>query len=157
MRATILPEAARLIKDSEGLRLRAYQDSVGVWTIGYGHTGPDVTPGLVISKQRAEELFALDVQRMAADVFRLVKKATDTQFSALVCFAFNVGPDIDEDTKAEGLGDSTLLKLHNAGKYAAAADEFRKWVFAGGKKLPGLVTRRERERALYLKPGKPLK
>lgn len=157
MKATILPEAVRLIKDSEGLRLRAYRDAGGVLTIGYGHTGPDVKEGQIISMAQAEDLLFQDIRRNAEGTWQLVKKATDTQFSALVCFAFNVGLDIDDDTKAEGLGDSTLLRLHNAGRYAEAAAEFGKWVHDNGRKLPGLVKRRAREAALYTTPGKSLK
>lgn len=153
---SILPEGVALIKEFEGLRLEAYRDAVGVLTIGYGHTGSDVTPGLTISPKKADDLLQRDLLRFSADVSRLTPRVTDTQFSALVAFAFNVGSDIDDDTRAEGLGDSTLLRLHNAGNYRAAAAQFEKWIYAGGRKLPGLKRRRAAEAALYLKPGRPI-
>lgn len=139
-----------LIKYYEGCRLTAYKCPAGVWTIGYGHTGPDVKPGMVITVQRADELLWQDVQRFVRDVNSLVKvPLTEGQFDALVSFAFNVGSDIDADTIAEGLGDSTLLKLVNAGRFDAAAGEFGKWNKAGGKVLEGLTRRRATEAALF--------
>jgi lysozyme len=139
-----------LIKYYEGCRLAAYKCPAGVLTVGVGHTGPDVKPGMVITVQRADELLWQDVQRFVRDVNSLVKvPLTEGQFDALVSFAFNVGSDIDADTIAEGLGDSTLLKLVNAGRFDAAAGEFAKWNKAGGKVLDGLVRRRATEAALF--------
>lgn len=138
-----------IIKEFEGLRLNAYLCPAQVWTIGWGHTGPDVKRGMVISEGRAEQLLRDDLDRFEAAVQRLASVVTDNQFSAMVSFAFNVGEDEDADTIAEGLGDSTLLRKHNAGDFAGAAREFAKWNKAAGKVLPGLTRRRAMEAALY--------
>jgi lysozyme len=123
------------------------------WTIGYGHTDKYVAPGQVITVEQAEELFSSDLERFERDVEMLTRgRATENQFSALVSFAYNVGSDIDADDICEGLGDSTLLRKFLAGDIAGAADEFPKWCKAGGVKLPGLVSRRAAERALFLTP-----
>jgi lysozyme len=136
-----------LIKGFEGLRLQAYKCPAGVWTIGYGHTGSDVTPGLAISSQQAEDLLKKDLTRFENAVFKLVSvTVTQNQFDALVSFCYNLG---------EGaLGKSTLLKLLNAGDAAAAADQFLKWDKAGGKTLAGLTRRRVAERDLFMGGGK---
>jgi lysozyme len=135
----------RFIKAHEGLRLEAYPDpGTGdkPWTIGYGHTGPDVVPGLRITAERAEELLRADVARFEAAVTRLVKvPLSQPQFDALVSFAFNVG---------EGaLARSGLLRVLNAGDYSGAAEQFGKWVNAGGKPMPGLIRRRRAERTMF--------
>jgi lysozyme len=146
-----------LVKHFEGLYLESYLCPAGVWTIGWGHTGPDVRQGMQISIERAQELFELDMEYFEQAVERLVRvPVTDNQFAALVSFAYNVGSDEDIDLTPEGLGDSTLLKLLNQGKYAAAADQFPFWVYGGGRVLPGLERRRKMERELFLRPDGPL-
>lgn len=131
-----------LIKGFEGLRLNAYQDSAGVWTIGYGHTGPDVRPGMSITQAQAEQLLRQDVARFEQAVRDNVRvPLTQNQFDALVSFTYNVG---------EGaLQDSTLLRKLNAGDYAGAQTEFGRWVYAGGERLEGLERRRAAEAALF--------
>lgn len=142
----------RLIKDFEGLSLKAYLCPAKVWTIGYGHTGKDVYKGQEITMNEADELLRKDIERFERDVESLVKvPITDNQFSALVSFAYNTGSDIDADTIPEGLGDSTLLKRLNRGDYKGAAGEFPYWCKAKGKILPGLARRRIAERKLFLK------
>lgn len=145
----------RIIQKFEGLQLRAYRCPGGVWTIGYGSTGLHVHEGMVISPKEAEALLGRDLERFEKEVASLVRvPVSSNQFSALVSFAFNVGSDIDADNKAEGLGDSTLLRKLNAGAPAAdVAAEFKKWVFAAGKRLPGLVKRRRAEAELFLAPS----
>jgi lysozyme len=139
-----------LIKEYEGCELKAYRDIVGVLTIGYGHTGPDVYEGMVITLEEAEALLRADLERFERDVTSLVKvQITQGQFDALVSFAFNVGSDIDADQLAEGLGDSTLLKLVNAGDFSGAQRQFGKWINAGGKPVNGLKKRRAAEAALF--------
>lgn len=139
-----------IIKFFEGLRLTAYQCSAHVWTIGWGHTGADVVPGMKITLDRAKELLTKDVQRFVRDVNSLLRvDVTQGQFDALVSFAFNLGSDIDDDMIAEGLGDSTLLRKLNAGDVKGAANEFVKWNKAGGKVQSGLVKRRACERVLF--------
>lgn len=130
-----------LIRQAEGLRLRAYKCPAGVWTIGYGTTA-GVKEGQIITRERAEELLRDDVKRFEDQVLRLVKvQLTQGQLDALVSFTYNLG--------AANLGNSTLLRLLNAGDYKGAAAQFDRWTKAGGKELPGLVKRRAAERALF--------
>lgn len=131
-----------LTEQFEGLQLTAYQDSVGVWTIGYGHTGPDVQPGLTITQEQASALLLQDAADAVAAVNRLVTvPLTQNQFDALVDFTFNEGQG--------NLASSTLLRELNAGNTAGAAAQFLVWVYAGGVQLPGLVKRRQAEAALF--------
>ena len=144
-----------LVKSFEGFSPKAYRCPAGVWTIGYGTTlypgGGKVSPGDTCTAAQAETWLAHDLGAAARDVAKLVKVAvSQAQFDALVSFAYNVGSDIDADTVAEGLGDSTLLRKLNAGDARGAAGEFMKWVNGGGRRLPGLVRRREAERKLFL-------
>ncbi len=138
-------EGLQILKDSEGLELKAYKDPVGIWTIGYGSTGPHVTPGKIITEAQADDLLRDDLSRFEEWVAANCNPATDNQFSALVSFAFNLGQS--------ALKDSTLRRKHMAGDYAGAKAEFARWNKAGGKVLPGLVKRRAREAALYGKAG----
>lgn len=134
-----------LIKKFEGLRLSAYEDAVGVLTIGYGHTD-GVWDGQKITEDEAEALLKHDLGHAETAVEAMVTyPLNENQFAALVSFAFNLG------TKA--LRDSTLLRKLNAGFPKAAAEEFLKWDHAGGKLLLGLQLRRQAERALFLKPA----
>ncbi|HDC4459143.1 TPA: lysozyme [Enterobacter asburiae] len=136
-----------LIKQFEGCKLTAYQDSVGVWTIGYGWTKPvdgkPIRAGMTIKQETAERLLKTGLVSYESDVSRLVKVGlTQGQFDALVSFTYNLG--------ARSLSTSTLLRKLNSGDYAGAADEFLRWNKAGGKVLNGLARRREAERALFL-------
>lgn len=136
-----------LIKEFEGCKLTAYQDNVGVWTIGYGWTQPvdgkPIRAGMTIKQETAERLLKTGLISYESDVSRLVKVGlTQGQFDALVSFTYNLG--------ARSLSTSTLLRKLNAGDYAGAADEFLRWNKAGGKVLNGLTRRREAERALFL-------
>ncbi|MBM5459210.1 lysozyme [Pseudomonas sp. P66] len=134
-----------LIKSFEGLRLLAYRDAVGVWTIGYGATR-GVKAGMSITKEQAERMLLNDVQRFEPEVERLVKVPLNkNQWDALVSFTYNLG--------AANLESSTLLRKLNAGDYEGAAEQFPRWNKAGGKVLPGLVRRREAERVLFLEAG----
>ena len=138
-----------LIKSFEGLRLKAYKCPAGVWTVGYGHTGKDVKPGMVITEEQAEELLRQDLERFENGVLDLltIPELTSNQFSALVSFSFNVG-----------LGNfkkSTLLKMINKGnkdELEAIHSQFKRWVWAGSQILPGLQRRREAEFDLYSTP-----
>ncbi len=136
-----------LIKEFEGCRLTAYQDSVGVWTIGYGWTQPvdgkPIRAGMTIKQETAERLLETGLVSYESDVSRLVKVGmSQGQFDALVSFTYNLG--------VRSLSTSTLLRKLNAGDYAGAADEFLRWNKASGKVLNGLTRRREAERALFL-------
>lgn len=139
-----------LIKRFEGIGLKTYLDAVGVPTIGYGHT-KTARMGQTITAEQAEILLRADLAEFEAGVACLLKRPVKpSQFEALVSFAFNVGLDIDADSKAEGLGDSTLLALVNAARDQDAAAEFLKWNRAGGRALLGLTRRRLAEAQLYL-------
>ena len=129
-----------LVKTFEGFRSEAYKCPAGVWTIGYGHT-EDVKAGDKITEPQATFLLRNELDEFAIKVEKLLKKATQSQFDALVSFAYNVG--------VSALASSTLLKKHNAGDYEAAQKEFLKWNKAAGKELAGLTKRRLHESALY--------
>lgn len=132
-----------LIKSFEGLRLKAYVCPAGILTIGYGHTGPDVLENQEIDATTATNLLERDLERFEDGVESIVRVyLTDNQFSALVCFAFNLG--------LGALAKSTLLKVLNEGQFSKAADELLKWNKARGLILPGLTRRRQAERILFL-------
>ena len=138
---TYSEEGLQLTEKFEGLRLTAYKDSVGVPTIGYGHTR-GVAMGMTCTQEQAEQWLQEDVQIAVDAVNRLVTvELTQNQFDALVDFTFNLG--------VGSLQRSTLLKLLNAGNYSGAAGEFAKWNKAGGQVLAGLTKRRQAERDLF--------
>jgi len=134
-----------LIKSFEKLRLVAYQDEAGVWTIGWGHTGPEVRQGLVWTQAQADAQLEIDIRGAVLGVIKSLDIALgQNAFDALVTFTFNVG------VAAEA--HSTLLRLVNAGRRDAAAAEFGKWIHSGGHISNGLVARREAERRLFVTP-----
>ena len=141
-----------LIKRFEGLRLNAYRDAVGVWTIGYGHTGragaPAVRPGMRISKAVADEILQRDVNRFARAIApHITAPVNANQFSALVSFAYNVGPG--------AFRRSSVLRAVNARNHAIVARRLGLWVKAGGRTLNGLIARRAAEAVLYNTPLEP--
>jgi len=147
-----------LIHGFETCVLNAYRDPGPTGlpiTIGWGSTtdeqGRPIKLGDVWTQERADARFAADLARFETAVNTLIagRPTTQNQFDALVSFAYNVGPDIDDDTVAEGLGDSTLLRKHLNGDYAGAKAEFAKWNKAKGVVLNGLTRRRAAEAALY--------
>jgi lysozyme len=133
----------------EGCRLQAYQCSAKVWTIGWGNTyyqdKRPVKQGDVITQAQANELFEMVMNEFAIEVRRaLTKELNENQFSALVCFAYNVG--------VGNLKKSTLLRKANINPNdETIAGEFAKWNKAGGKVLNGLTRRRLAEADLYFK------
>ena len=130
-----------LIKKYEGLKLSAYKCPAGIWTIGYGHTA-GVFEGQKISEKQADEFFDKDIKQFEDAVNSLVKvPLKQGQFDALVSFVYNVGKT--------AFANSTLLRMLNSGNYSGAGEQFNRWVFAGGKKLQGLVKRREEEKELF--------
>lgn len=142
MSFTTSQAGVNLIKSFEGLRLTAYQDSAGVWTIGYGHTS-GVYSGMKITEAKAEEYLKSDLKSAEKTVNNKVTYAINqNQFDALVSFTFNVG--------GGNFGSSTLLKKLNQGDINGAADEFGKWIKADGKVLDGLVKRRAAEKEMFL-------
>lgn len=130
-----------LIKESEGLRLEAYQDTSGIWTIGWGHTR-GVHEHQHCTPEMAEALLESDLMGAEEAVGRLVKvPLTDNQFAALVCFVFNVG---------EGaFAKSTLLRKLNEGGYSLVPACLKSWIFDNGKVISGLVKRRAAEATLW--------
>jgi lysozyme len=138
-------EAGRaLIQSFEACRLDAYQCPAGVWTIGWGETGPGIKLGVRWDQAYADHRFELALSKRESAVHRLVDvPLTDNEFSSLVSFEFNTG----------ALAGSTLLRLLNSGRpRAEVADEFGRWVRVKGRIIPGLVRRRAAERDLFLTP-----
>lgn len=132
-----------LIKKYEGFESKAYVCPAGRLTIGYGHTGDGVTHGMVITRERAEELLLEDVNRFEQYVAKSVTiPLTSNQFSALVAFTFNVG--------TIAFQSSTLLSHLNAGRIKRASREFEKWCHVDSKVLKGLLARRLAEKELFL-------
>jgi len=145
-RMNVSPNCAAITKQFESCQLEAYQDPIGKWTVGYGHTGPDVYAGLKIDQARADYLLMLDLQSAQNTVNNLVEpQINQNQFDALCDFVFNVG--------AGNFKGSTLLSLVNAKDFDAATKEFSKWNKAGGKVLPGLTKRRAAEAELFARTG----
>ena len=139
-----MEKAKRLIKEFEGLRLTAYTCPAGVWTIGYGHT-KGVKRGMKIDQAQADRLLDIDLIDVARSIRQLVKVyINDNQAQALVSFVFNIGSGAFEK--------STLLRKINNRDFLAASLEFRKWVYAKGTKLPGLIRRRKAEKELFNEP-----
>lgn len=133
-----------LIKKFEGCVLKAYRDVAGILTIGYGHTGKDVTEDLEWTQEQADDQLIKDISVHELGVKALLKvPVTDNQLDALTSFAYNLG--------LGALAKSTLLFWVNQQEFNKAAKEFDKWVNAGGKKIPDLVKRRAIEKALFLK------
>jgi lysozyme len=138
----------------ESCKLEAYPDPGSVdgkpHTIGWGSTGKDIYLGLKWTQEQADNRFEKDLEAFERGVLSLVKvPLTQGQFDALVSFAYNVGLDIDLDNVAEGLGDSTLLKLLNNTDYQGASNQFLKWNKNDGKVMLGLTRRRVAEKALF--------
>lgn len=151
------PKHYTLIKHFESCRLKPYLCSAGVPTIGWGSTryedGRKVTmKDPEITQARADALFERTLETYEAGVSRLVTNLSllPHQLGGLVSFAYNVGLDEDGDGKAEGLGDSTLLKLVNKGDLLAASREFVKWDKVAGKPSWGVHRRRLAEAHLFM-------
>jgi len=152
---TINKATIDLIQHFESCRLIAYQDSKGIWTIGWGATyyqdGMRVKKDDKITQKVADELFAFHLNQFSNDIKKLIKvKLNDNQFGALLSFAFNCGTDIDMDNIPEGLGDSTLLKkINNNPSDITIRSEFMKWINKGSAFEKGLRRRRKKEADLY--------
>jgi lysozyme len=135
-----------LVKEFEGLFKTAYHDMVGVLTIGWGHTGPDVHVGMTITEAQAETLLQDDLQKAGADVIAALSGVTlnDNQYAALTSLVFNVG--------GGALHGTNLAAMLKSGNMKAAADGILKFDHAGGQQVKGLTRRREAERKLFLTP-----
>ena len=144
----VSPSGVDLICNFEGLRLKAYDDGVGVWTIGFGTTkypnGIRVKKGDTCTLDQAKAYMQNDLKSFEQTVNNTVKvPLNQNQFDALVSLAYNIG--------STAFKNSTLVKRLNEGNYNAAANQFNVWVNAGGKRMQGLVNRRAAERTLFLK------
>jgi lysozyme len=137
-----------LIRRFEGCELKAYRDSVGVWTIGYGHaatSGLEPIPhaGMTITKQKALSIFKRDLAVFSEKILPMFEvKPTPDQFGAMLSLAYNIGP--------EAFRRSTCLRRFNNGDVEGAAQALTWFNKAGGKKLRGLVRRRAAEHDLML-------
>lgn len=133
-----------LIKCFETFQSLAYKPTANdKWTIGWGHTGPEVTEGLTCDAEQAERWFLLDTHWAVLAVQRAVRPMLlQNQFDALISFTFNVG--------ATSVAHSTLIKYVNVYAWEAAADEFLKWDHQNGVVLAGLTARRAAERAMFV-------
>ena len=136
-----------LICGFEGKRLAAYDDGVGVWTIGFGTTvypnGIKVMKGDTCTEAQAKTYMAHDLKKFEVAVNKAVTvQLNQNQFDALLSLAYNIG--------ASAFSQSTLVKKLNANDIRGAADQFDVWVNAGGKRMQGLVNRRAKEKALFL-------
>lgn len=136
-------EGNKALSLREGVRLKAYRDSVGVWTIGRGHTSaagpPVVTPSLVITATEELEIFARDIKKYEAAVVKAVKvPVTQNQFDALVSLCYNIGPG--------GLAKSSVIRKLNAGDIKGAAAAFMLW-----NKPKEIIGRRRTEMEQFLK------
>ena len=138
------------IKSHEALRLKAYQDSKGVWTIGWGHT-KNVRPGDVITREQAEQFirddFAWVERALNADLVTGRDKplVTQNEFDALCSLVFNIGSD--------AYLDSTVRRKIKQGDKMAAARAFKMWVYSNHKFIQGLANRRADEVRLFLQSG----
>lgn len=133
-----------IIKESETCKLTMYICPGGKKTIGWGHVLPDDTDIISIPQSLADGWLREDIEKTEEQLAVATQHIilTDNQWSALVSFCFNVG--------IGNFLSSTMRRKLNAGDYEGAADEFGKWVYAKGKKLAGLVKRREKEKSLFL-------
>lgn len=139
-----------LIKRFEGCKLTAYQDIVGVWTIGYGTTanaGVGIEPheGMKITQKEAEVLLHKTIDNFAPSVASRIKvPVSSNEFGACLCLSYNIG--------LGAFSKSTVLREINSGNKGKAAEAFKMWNKAGGKVVKGLINRRAAEADLFLTP-----
>lgn len=136
--ASTIAIAAAMVMPFEGVEYKPYYDVVGVLTVCFGHTGDDIIPGKTYTHAECKQLLNIDLKKVQVQVDPLIHvdipKATR---AALYSFTYNVG--------IGNFSSSTLLKLLNQRQYASACEQLKRWVYAGGKKWKGLMTRREIE------------
>lgn len=143
----VIKEAANFVAKFEGFRAEPYLDAGGVATIGYGTTKGVKMTTAPITEEKAREYLMFDLNDANKTINSLVKPLINkNQKIALLSFVYNVG--------AGNFKSSTLLRRINAQKWDDVPTQFKKWVYAGGKKLNGLINRREAEAALFIKPVK---
>lgn len=142
--------ALNTIQNFEGLKLKAYKDSVGIWTIGFGNifnldTGKPIKEGDEITQETAERWLKIEVDNLQAKMRKVITVTlTDNQWTALTSLAYNIG--------FGAFKRSTLLRLLNAGaSKEEVAKQFLRWNRAGGKEIKGLTNRRQAEYNLFIK------
>lgn len=141
----------KLIKEFETLVLKAYQDEAGVWTIGWGHTGPEVKPGLRWTEDQANKALKRDLDWAKTAVGQMIgdSPTSGNQFGAMVSLCFNIG--------SGGFSRSSVRRFHVDGEVSAAASAFLMWCKVRDpetgklRKSNGLLRRRSREKELYLR------
>ena len=130
--------AVSMIKPLEGIKYVPYRDVVGVLTVCYGTTGPDVIEGKVYTKEECEYFLQRDLKKIERQILPMIKPVLPKPTkAALYSFTYNVG--------VGAFSRSTLLKKLNAGDITGACSELKRWVYAGGQKWKGLITRRQIE------------
>lgn len=143
----ISPEGIQVLHHFEQCRLEAYPDPGSrdgkPWTIGWGHTGPEVVKGLKWTQEQADETLLYDLRTRELAIIGLVRRPlSQAQFDALVCFVYNVG--------VQAFRESTMLAMINSGDYDLASKQFARWNKNDGNVMRGLVRRREAERCLFI-------
>ena len=143
-----------MIISFEGIRLQAYRDVVGVWTIGFGHTGPEIGPSTTWTMEQANDAFFARLENEFEPAVNEVcdENTTQQQFDAMVSLIYNIGVGSYATSKKKGTGfrGSSVARHHKAHEYEEAADAFRMWNLAKGRFLAPLAKRREVERRVYL-------
>lgn len=143
---TVIQQAADMISKFEGCSLKAYSDPVGIWTIGYGSryiNGIPISKNQKITQTQALSLLQDDITIFYNQINNLLPSLSDNQMIAILDFVYNIG--------FYAFKNSTMCKYIQQGKMALAAEQFDLWIYSKGKKLPGLVRRREAEKELFLK------
>lgn len=136
--------AIDFIAAHEGCQLTAYQDGGGVWSVGYGTTGPTISKGLVWTQQQADDHLTADVNKMETAVLKLLnKKLSDQSMAALISLCYNIGPN--------ALATSHLIGCVNDGDFIGATKAFLSWDHIGQDESKGLLLRRLDESALFLR------
>jgi lysozyme len=149
-----------LIKEFERCKLKAYLDTLAnppVWTVGWGQTGPGIDADTVWTQERADSALVATVTQFGMEVrSACIVRPNPNQFAAMVSLAYNIGlgyrGSAPKKGERPGFRQSSVLRLHNEGKFAEAANAFAMWNKAGGKVRAGLTRRRAAEAALYLTP-----
>lgn len=132
-----------LVKARESCRLKAYRCPAGIWSIAYGHTGEEVHEDMEVTQDEADALLQADLVKFDAYVARKCPESDPLQHDAMCDLAYNIG--------CGAFSTSSVARLHNAKRYPEAAQAFLLFNKAGGKVLPGLVSRRAAEMSMYLR------
>ncbi len=144
--ATALVMAAAMVVPLEGTEYKPYYDVAGVLTVCHGHTGSDIIKDKIYTKQECKELLGKDLAKVKRQIDPIIKVPIPNHTrAAIYSFTYNVG--------IGAFSRSTLLRKLNASDLPGACDELKRWVYAGGKKWKGLMTRREIEREVCLIPS----